>query len=75
MPVTIELSMLISPATIGLIRAGPGINGTSAWLASLGLRPARFWALLAGRAEFRGGICTALGLFHRLGPWRSLPRC
>lgn len=42
---------------------GHGLAGTAQWLGSLGLHPARFWALVAGLAEFLGGIGLALGLF------------
>lgn len=47
---------------------GAGIEGTAGWLASFGLRPARFWAVLAGLVEFVGGILLALGLLNPLGP-------
>ncbi len=46
---------------------GAGIGGTAGWLASFGLRPARFWAVLAGLVEFVGGILLALGLLNPLG--------
>ncbi len=46
---------------------GPGIAGTAAWFATLGLRPARPWALLAGLAEFVGGMLLVLGLGGPLG--------
>ena len=47
---------------------GPGIAGTGRWLGSLGLRPPRMWAVMAGLAEFGGGLLLALGLFNPIGP-------
>jgi putative oxidoreductase len=47
---------------------GNGLQGTAAWLESMGLKPGDKWALLAGLSEFGGGMLTALGLFHPLGP-------
>ena len=47
---------------------GYGLKGVAGWLESLGLRPAWFWALLAGASEFGGGLLLALGLLNPLGP-------
>lgn len=47
---------------------GYGLQGTGGWLESLGLRPGQGWATLAGIGEFGGGLLTALGLFHPIGP-------
>ena len=47
---------------------GYGLQGVAGWLASMGLRPAWFWALLAGAGEFGGGLLLALGLLNPLGP-------
>jgi putative oxidoreductase len=47
---------------------GPGLSGVAGWLESLGLRPGRLWAWLAGIGEFGGGLLTALGLGGPLGP-------
>lgn len=47
---------------------GHGLRGTGGWLESLGLRPGSRWASLAGFSEFSGGLLTALGLLHPLGP-------
>jgi putative oxidoreductase len=47
---------------------GPGLQGTKAWLESMGLRPAPTWAFAAGLSEFGGGLLTALGLAHPIGP-------
>lgn len=47
---------------------GSGLAGTSGWMESIGMRPGRQWALAAGGSEFGGGVLTALGLLHPLGP-------
>jgi putative oxidoreductase len=47
---------------------GYGPAGTGGWLESLGLRPGKQWALLAGGSEFGSGVLTALGLGSPLGP-------
>ncbi|GIV96392.1 MAG: hypothetical protein KatS3mg057_1049 [Herpetosiphonaceae bacterium] len=47
---------------------GHGIEGTAGWLESIGLRPGRFWARLAGLLEFGGGALLALGLLNPIGP-------
>jgi putative oxidoreductase len=47
---------------------GPGLDGTSTWLESLGFRPARLWAVLAGLSELGGGVLSALGFLQPLGP-------
>ncbi len=47
---------------------GPGMQGTSGWLESMGLKPGNRWAMLAGGSEFAGGLLTALGLFSPIGP-------
>lgn len=46
---------------------GHGLAGTAGWLESLGFRPGRLWALLAGGCEFLGGLFLALGLFSPVG--------
>jgi putative oxidoreductase len=51
---------------------GSGLNGTSAWLAGMGYQPAKPWAVLSGVSEFGGGMLTALGLLHPLGPISTL---
>jgi len=48
--------------------SGPGIEGTSGFMEMLGLKPGRPWAHLAGLSEFGGGVLTALGLLHPVGP-------
>jgi|GEM_PF-225674 len=47
---------------------GRGLQGTSGMMESLGMKPGRPWAALAGGSELAGGILTALGLLHPLGP-------
>lgn len=47
---------------------GRGLEGTAGMMENLGLRPGHQWATLAGAAEFFGGLLTALGLFHPVGP-------
>lgn len=47
---------------------GYGLEGTAGWLESMGLKPGKTWALLAGGGEFGSGVLTALGFLHPLGP-------
>ncbi|MEP1216368.1 MAG: DoxX family protein [Marinobacter sp.] len=44
---------------------GYGLEGTANWLASIGLEPGYLMALLAGGAEFFGGLALVLGLLTR----------
>jgi putative oxidoreductase len=44
---------------------GYGLEGTGQWMASIGLGPGYLMALLAGSAEFFGGIALILGLLTR----------
>lgn len=47
---------------------GKGLEGTAGFFAGkLGLTPGILWALIAGIAEFGGGLLVLLGLFTRLG--------
>ncbi len=46
---------------------GGGITGTSRYLEGLGIRPGRFWAVLAGLGELGGGLLIGLGLLTPLG--------
>ncbi|MFA6163859.1 MAG: DoxX family protein [Methylobacter sp.] len=71
------LESIILRVPIGLILAahgsqklfgwfgGYGLDGTGQWMASVGLNPGFFMALLAGSAEFFGGVALILGLFTR----------
>ena len=47
---------------------GPGLEDTSGWMESIGLRPGRLWAVLAGLSEFGGGVLMVLGLLNPIGP-------
>ena len=44
---------------------GYGLAGTGKWLASIGLEPGLLMALLAGGAEFVGGLLLIVGLLTR----------
>jgi putative oxidoreductase len=44
-----------------------GITGWARSLEELGIRPGRFWAVLAGLGEFGGGLLIGLGLLTPLG--------
>ncbi|MEZ5537799.1 MAG: DoxX family protein [Thiolinea sp.] len=44
---------------------GYGLEGTGQWMASIGLEPGFLMALLAGSAEFFGGIALVAGLLTR----------
>ncbi|MCL7423410.1 MAG: DoxX family protein [Methylobacter sp.] len=71
------LEAIILRVPIGLILAahgsqklfawfgGKGLEGTGQWMASIGLNPGFVMALLAGSAEFFGGIALILGLLTR----------
>jgi len=44
---------------------GYGLDGTGQWMESIGLAPGYLMALLAGSAEFFGGILLLVGLLTR----------
>ncbi len=44
---------------------GYGLEGTGQWMASIGLEPGYLMALLAGSAEFFGGLALMLGVLTR----------
>ena len=44
---------------------GYGLHGTAQWMDSIGLHPGLLLALLAGGAEFFGGLALLLGLLVR----------
>lgn len=44
---------------------GYGLEGTGQWMASIGLEPGYAMALMAGSAEFFGGLALILGLLTR----------
>lgn len=75
-----NLAVLVLRAVMGSLLAGhgaqklfgsfngPGLEGTSGWLESLGMRPGRPWAVAAGLSEFGGGVFMILGLLNPIGP-------
>lgn len=75
-----NIAMLIARLIVGLGIAahgsqklfgwfhGPGLQGTAAWLESLGYRPGIVYALGAGLAEFTGGVLVTLGFLSGIGP-------
>lgn len=80
----IDVALLILRAVFGGLLAGhgaqklfgsfegPGLEGTSGWMESMGLQPGKRWALAASASEFGGGVLTALGLLDPIGPLASL---
>jgi putative oxidoreductase len=54
------------------VMEGHGIEGTGKFFESLGLRPGQQWAMTAGLGESAGGVLTALGLLHPVGPITTL---
>lgn len=44
---------------------GNGLAGTAGWLSSIGIEPGYLMAILAGGAEFFGGLALVLGLLTR----------
>lgn len=44
---------------------GYGLEGTGKWMASIGFEPGYWMALMAGSAEFFGGIALVVGLLTR----------
>lgn len=44
---------------------GYGLEGTGAWMASIGIEPGQLMAVLAGGVEFFGGLVLILGLLVR----------
>jgi putative oxidoreductase len=76
-----DLGLLVLRATMGGLLTGHGaqklfgwfeghgLEGTAGFFESaLGLTPAKQWAFTAGAGEMTGGLLTALGLMHPLGP-------
>jgi putative oxidoreductase len=74
-----ELGILLIRVTVGLTLAahgaqklfgwfgGYGLTGTAGWLESVGFRPGRLHALMAGLVEVGGGLLLALGAATPLG--------
>lgn len=50
------------------VLGGHGIEGTGNHFASIGLTPGKEMAMLAGGSELAGGVLTAAGAAHPLGP-------
>ena len=71
------VSALVLRVPIGIILAahgaqklfgwfgGYGLDGTGQWMANIGLEPGYLMALLAGSAEFFGGLALVFGLLTR----------
>ncbi len=82
-----DLALIVLRLSVGLLLVGHGaqklfgwfgghgLHGTAQWLASIGFRPARAWALLAGILEFGGGLLFTLGLVTPLGRSEPGHRC
>jgi putative oxidoreductase len=51
---------------------GSGLKGTAAIFESIGLKPGTPWATAASASEFGGGVLTALGFLHPLGPMGTM---
>lgn len=49
------------------VLGGYGIEGTGGFLESLGLKPGKTWAMIAGASEFGSGASLALGLLTPVG--------
>jgi putative oxidoreductase len=76
---SIDIALLLLRVVVGLLFVGHGsqklfggfggvgLAGMAGWLGSLGMRPAGFWALMAGLSEAGGGVLLALGLLSPLG--------
>jgi len=47
---------------------GPGLEATAAGFESIGMKPGKAMAALAGASELGGGILTATGIAEPLGP-------
>lgn len=73
--VAVDLSLLLLRGTVGVVMlahgwnhvwGGGGIDGTTRWFASLGMRPARVHAWLASATELVAGALLVLGLLTPL---------
>jgi putative oxidoreductase len=77
---TVSAGLLIGRLVVGLGMAahgaqklfgwfgGKGLGGTAGFFETLGFRPGRPFALLAGLGEVTSGLLVALGLFGPVGP-------
>lgn len=80
MSFTTDLALLLLRVSVGGLLAGhgaqklfgayggPGVEGTTRTMGSLGLRPARPMALAAGASELGAGVLTTAGLLGPIGP-------
>jgi putative oxidoreductase len=74
-----DIGLLVLRLAVGLTMAahggqklfgwfgGYGIAGTGGWLESIGFRPGKVQAAVAGTFEFAGGLLIALGLLTPVG--------
>lgn len=74
----LDLGLLIIRLIVGLTMAahgaqklfgwfgGYGLAGVGGWLESLGIKNGKYWAFVAGFAEFAGGIAFAAGFLTAL---------
>src|SRR5262249_60540455 len=74
-----DIGLLVLRLAVGLTMAahggqklfgwfgGYGIAGTGGWLESIGFRPGKVQAVVAGTFEFAGGLLVPLGLLTPLG--------
>lgn len=80
-----DLALLILRLSMGTFLSGHGSQKLFGWFggygldatgkafeSGFGLKPGKLWALSAGLSEFGGGVLTALGLMHPLGPLASI---
>lgn len=64
------LAHLVLRVVLGLLFAAHGypklfknFSGVAGWFDSIGFKPGKFWALVAGAIEFFGGILMVLGVW------------
>jgi putative oxidoreductase len=74
-----SIALLLLRLTVGIIfllhgaqklfgvLGGHGLNGTTQFMENLGLRPARFWAIVGAIGEFLGGLLVVLGFLTPIG--------
>ena len=77
---TVSIGLLIGRLVVGLLMAahgaqklfgwfgGHGLEGTGRFFGSLGFRPGRRFATLAGLGELASGLLIALGFLGPVGP-------
>src|SRR2546422_10954219 len=75
-----DAGLLVARVVFGLVMAahgsqklfawfgGYGLAGTGGFFESIGFRPGRFFAALAGAGELFGGLLLALGFLGPVGP-------